>query len=64
LDAVTSALKGKLPAGLCLSIIGTEGAPLTLFAADGQYGVEIGLLYLRAQLRKATRMAPTVAPHF
>jgi hypothetical protein len=26
LDAVTSALKGKLPAGLCLSIIGTEGA--------------------------------------
>jgi hypothetical protein len=25
LDAVTSALKGKLPAGLCLSIIGTEG---------------------------------------
>jgi D-alanyl-D-alanine dipeptidase len=29
LDAVTSALKGKLPAGLCLSIIGTEGYAAT-----------------------------------
>jgi hypothetical protein len=25
LDVVTSALKGKLPAGACLIIIGTEG---------------------------------------
>jgi hypothetical protein len=31
LDAVTSALKGKLPAGLCLSIIGTEGLPKSWF---------------------------------
>jgi len=28
-------------------------APLTLFAAEGQFGVEIALLYLRARLRKA-----------
>jgi hypothetical protein len=39
-------------------------APLTLFAADGQFGVEIALLYLRARLRKATRMGPTAASRF
>jgi hypothetical protein len=39
-------------------------APLTLFAADGQFGVEIALLYLRARLRKATRMATAAASCF
>jgi hypothetical protein len=39
-------------------------APLTLFAADGQFGVEIALLYLRARLRKATRMANGAASRF
>jgi hypothetical protein len=39
-------------------------APLTLFAADGQFGVEIALFYLRARLREATRLAPAAASRF
>lgn len=37
-------------------------APLNLIAADGQFGAEIVLLYLRARLRKATITSTSASP--